>query len=396
VRVDFGGVELLLSGDAEAVGKRFDLGAEEAEIGGGGFDAVGFLDTEFGGVLHEEALLTARAEDGEDRDFVDEGGGPFAFDDASFELRTPDEKVSDGFAVAHGDVEDPDFDAHGDKEVDESGTGGIETDAMEDDAGAGDDGGSDEKEGSGGEIAGDGKFAGLEAGAAVDGDETGAAFEGGAEFAEGDFSVVAGGGRFADGGDAVGEESSEEDAAFHLGAGDGHCILDGAESATGNFNGGEFAVAGDEGGAHLGEGGHDALHGALGKGLVADEAGGEGLAGEEPGQHADGGTGVACVEVGGGGGPVEAAALNGDVAPLDGDAGAEGFDAAEGGVAVSAGGVVGDFGDAGGRGGKHGIAVGDGFIAGKADGAIEGPGGGGDGLLHEGSLVTRFDRGRGG
>jgi hypothetical protein len=78
------------------------------------------------------------------------------------------------------------------------------------------------------------------------------------------------------------------------------------------------------------------------------------------------------------------------------DAGADGFDAAECGVAIGAGGVVGDFGDAGGSGGEHGVAVGDGFIAGEADGAIEGPGGGGDDLMHEGSLVTRFDRGRGG
>lgn len=263
--VDFGGVELLLSGDVEAIGEGLDVCAEEAEVGGGGFDAVGFLDSEFGGVLDEEALVAACAEDGEDGDFVDEGGGPFAFDDATFEVGAADEEVADGFAVAHGDIQDFDFDTHGDEEVDEGGAGGVESDAVEDDTGAGDDGGGDEEEGGGGEVAGDGEVAGLELGAAVDGDVAGAAFEFGAELAEGDFGVVAGGGGFADGGDALGEEAGEEDATFDLGASDGHGVVDGAESAAGDLNGGEFAVAGNEGGAHLGEGGHDALHGALGE-----------------------------------------------------------------------------------------------------------------------------------
>ncbi|MCU1253267.1 MAG: hypothetical protein JWQ49_6296 [Edaphobacter sp.] len=106
--------------------------------------------------------------------------------------------------------------------------------------------------------------------------------------------VVAGADGFGETGGAVGLEAGEEDCGFDLGAGYGGVEVDGVERAAVDCDGG---VAVDEIDlcAHLHEGFADALHGAKGEGVVADEGEGVRVRGDEAGEHAHGGAGVAAV-----------------------------------------------------------------------------------------------------
>jgi hypothetical protein len=93
-------------------------------------------------------------------------------------------------------------------------------------------------------------------------------------------------------------EASEEDAAFDLSAGDRERVVDGLERPAVDLDGRELAVAGGDAGSHGGQRRHDAAHGAAGEAFVPGQAADEGLAGEQAGEHADGGTGVAGIQVG--------------------------------------------------------------------------------------------------
>src|SRR5271163_4806699 len=121
----------------------------------------------------------------------------------------------------------------------------------------------------------------------------------GSERAEGVLGVVAGADGFGEAGGAVGLQTGEEDCGFYLRAWDGSVEVDGLEWAAVDGDGG---VAFDKIDlrAHLAEGFADALHGAEGEGVVADESEGVRVRGDESGEHAHGGAGVATVQWAGG------------------------------------------------------------------------------------------------
>ena len=213
---------------------------------------------------------------------------------------------------------------------------------------------------------------------AGDGEAIVVSAKGGSEGAEGVLGVVAGADRFAEGCNAACLQAGEEDGGFDLGAGDGGVEVDGVERAAVDGDGG---VAFDEVHlcAHLAEGLADALHGAEGEGVVADEREGVGVGSDEAGEHTHGGAGVATVEWSGW--LLEGAGDSGDVDGFVGvvdDFCAEGFHAGEGGVWVGTGGEVGEPGGAFGKAGQHGVAVGDGFVAGESEGALQVAGGAND------------------
>jgi len=133
---------------------------------------------------------------------------------------------------------------------------------------------------------------------------------------------------------AVGLEAGEEDGGFDLSAGDGGVEIDGLKRGAVN---GDGRVAFDEVDfcAHQAQRFADALHGAVGEGVVADEGEGVRMGGDEAGEHAHGRAGVATVERRGGllkfaGG---AGYLDGLVFFLD-DRCAEGLHAGERGVGI--------------------------------------------------------------
>ena len=188
--------------------------------------------------------------------------------------------------------------------------------------------------------------------------------------------MVAGADGFGEAGGAFGLQAGEEDCGLDLGAGDGGVEVDGVERAAVDGDGG-VAVAESRCFAPICvERFADALHGAAGEGVVADEGEGVGVRRDEAGEHAHGGAGVAAVERSGG--LLECA---GDAGDRDGlvrivdDRGAEGLHAGEGGVRVGAGGEVGEARGAFGDAGEHGVAVGDGLVAGEGEGALQGAGG---------------------
>ena len=55
--IDFGAVQFLAAGNAEAVGPLVDFGSHLAQVGGDGGDAVGFLDAQFFAVAHFEPVF---------------------------------------------------------------------------------------------------------------------------------------------------------------------------------------------------------------------------------------------------------------------------------------------------------------------------------------------------
>ena len=94
--------------------------------------------------------------------------------------------------------------------------------------------------------------------------------ERGAEGAEGQLAVVAGADGFADGGGAGGLQAGEEDAGLDLGAGNGRGVVDGAERTA--VDGERSVAVGErEARAHRFKRFADALHGAAGERVVADE-----------------------------------------------------------------------------------------------------------------------------
>ncbi len=107
--------------------------------------------------------------------------------------------------------------------------------------------------------------------------------------------MVAGADGFGEAGGAFGLQAGEEDCGFDLCAGDGGVEVDGVERAAVDGDGG---VAFDEvdACAHLHERLADALHGAEGEGVVADEGEGVRVRGDEAAEHAHGRAGVAAVE----------------------------------------------------------------------------------------------------
>ena len=109
----------------------------------------------------------------------------------------------------------------------------------------------------------------------------------GSEGAEGVLGVVAGADGFGEAGGAVGLQAGEEDCGFDLCAGDGSVEVDGVKGAAVDGDGG-VAVDEVDAGAHLAEGFADALHGAEGEGVVADEGEGVRVRGDEAGEHAHG------------------------------------------------------------------------------------------------------------
>jgi len=187
--------------------------------------------------------------------------------------------------------------------------------------------------------------------------------------------VVAGTDGFGEAGGAVGLEAGEEDGGFDLGAGDGGIEVDGMERGAVNSDRG---VALDEVDpcAHQAERLADALHGAVGEGVVADEGEGVRMWGDEAGEHAHGGSRVAAIE--GCRGLLEFAGgagyLDGLVFFVD-DGCAEGFHACQGGAGVGTGREVGEAGGALREASQHGVTVRDGFVAREGKRALQSAGG---------------------
>ncbi len=203
----------------------------------------------------------------------------------------------------------------------------------------------------------------------LDSDAPTAGTEIGAELAERDFGVVAGTYRLDDHGFPFGEEAGEQDAGLDLRAGYGQFVLDGAERAAGDFERRKFVFAGLNLRAHLGQGLHDALHGPAAERFIAEDAAAKGLGGEDAGEHADGGSGIAGVESGGGlPQALKAASVHDEFGAGAFDLDAQCPHTTQRGMAICAAGVVGYARLALGDGGQHGVAMGDGLVAGQRDG----------------------------
>ena len=170
--------------------------------------------------------------------------------------------------------------------------------------------------------------------------------------------------------------------------GNGGVEVDSGERRADDVNGGVAFGQGDLC-AHGGEGFADALHGAKGEGVVANEGKlAAMLRGDEAGEHAHSRAGVAAVERGGG--LLEGAGDAGDlnVGVVVDDGGAQGSHAGKGGVGVGAGGEVGQARRALGEAGEHGVTVRDGFVTGEQERALERAGGVDDLCGHE---VPEYD-----
>src|SRR5579875_1598056 len=93
--LNFGGAELLLAWDDEAVLGGVHGDAHAPKVLGNGFDAIGFLDTQLGGVSHGESVFGNGAQNGQYWDLVNECGGSGAFDSPSADTRASDLQRAD-------------------------------------------------------------------------------------------------------------------------------------------------------------------------------------------------------------------------------------------------------------------------------------------------------------
>ena len=185
------------------------------------------------------------------------------------------------------------------------------------------------------------------------------------ELAQRDFGMVARARGFGDRAFAIGVQPREQHAGLHLRAGYRQRVIDGPQPAALNFERRKLAIARADGRAHFPQRLHDALHGPRGKRFVAENARGERLRRQDPRQHADGGPGIARVQIAHGPAQsIQAAAVDDELRARARHFDAERAHAAERRVAVGAGRVIGDARGPFGDGRDHGVAVRNGLIAG--------------------------------
>jgi hypothetical protein len=400
--VDGCAVQFLVAGDLEAVGILGELGSHDAEILGDEGDAVGLLDAQLLSVADDEAVGGVGGDGGKHGQLIDDLRGERAADDEGLRggcgCDTVYLQAADQFAVLLFDGEDLDAAAEGGDDVEQRGAGGVHAEGVEDEVGVGEEQRGAEEECGGRDVAGYGGVDGCEALAAEDGEfgglvraARGGAGEGCAEGLERVLGVVAGEDGFGEAGGAFGLQAGEEDGGFDLRGGDGRGEVDGAERAAVDGNG-RVAFDEVEAAAHLGEGFADALHGAQGERVVADEGEGVRMRCDEASEHTHGGAGVAAVEWSGGLAEVasDAGNLDGTVGIAD-DSCAEGFHAGERGVWIGSGGEVGETRGAFGEAGEHGVTVRDGLVAWDGEGALEAASGTDDLGGHSSSSVAEVE-----
>jgi hypothetical protein len=96
---------------------------------------------------------------------------------------------------------------------------------------------------------------------------------------------------------AFGEQPGVQHARLDLGAGHGQDVVDGAERAAFDLERRELALAGVNARAHLRKRRDDALHGPARKRFVSENPAAERLGRQNAGEHADGGAGIARVQI---------------------------------------------------------------------------------------------------
>ncbi len=369
-RIDDGSVKLLAAGDVQAIFKLFNFGAHGTEISSDEGDAIGFLDAEFFSVADSNTAAGVRADGGEDGKFVDELSGERAADfgraQAGFvggDLHGADEFRMDFLKLQNGDAC-----SQCSKDVEKRSPGWVEADAVEDEAGVGEEGGGTEKECRGRNVAGHDGFDGVERLWAGDGDGVNGTGKRGAEGPEGEFAVVSRANGLADGSGAFCLQPGEKNACFYLGAGHGRGEVDGVERGAFDDDG-RMAVGEGDMRAHFGERLADALHGTAREGIVTNQRKGALLRCEQSGDHAHRGAGVAAIEGMIRGCDEAADAIDFDTAVVElADLGAEGLHAGERGCAIRPRREVGETRGAFSECAKHGVTVTDGLVAGEAQG----------------------------
>jgi hypothetical protein len=162
-RVDHRAVERLSTGDVEAILELFNFCAHRAEISGDKGYAIRFLNAEFFCIADANAAAGIGTHSCEDGEFIDELGGQGAADGCGAktlfiggDLNGPDE-----FRVDLLNLKDSDMRAQRCEYIEKRGAGGIETDAVEDEAGAGEERRSAQKERRGGDVTRNGRADGL-------------------------------------------------------------------------------------------------------------------------------------------------------------------------------------------------------------------------------------------
>ena len=163
----------------------------------------------------------------------------------------PDADVAGRFAMTLGEVLDADVGAHGNQKVEQRGTGGVQSDALDQDLGIRHDQSGNQEEGRRGEVAGHPKLLRFEMRPALNRDRPALLVDLGPEFPQRDLGVVAGGDRFAHRGAAFGIQAGKEDASLDLCARDGQAVVHGRERAAADCKGRKAVFPGFDARTHL-------------------------------------------------------------------------------------------------------------------------------------------------
>ncbi len=175
------------------------------------------------------------AEHGQHGDFVDQRGGARFFEHAALNAGFADRDIADQFASGRSDIQDSDLRAHLGQKIEQRGTGGIQSHAVNGEAGLGNDQRGHQKKRGRRKIAGHAQLAALQASAGrLRVMESPLDIDVGAEFAQRQFGVIARAHRLMHGGAPFGEQPGKQHAALHLRAGHRQRVLDGMELAAVN------------------------------------------------------------------------------------------------------------------------------------------------------------------
>ena len=134
--IDNSAMELLPARDVETIFEFFDFSTHGAEIACDQSDAIGLLDAELLCVADANAAACIRADRGEDGEFVDELRSECAADGSGTEAAgiCSDLNRADEFGMRFLELKYGDARAKRGEDVKERGAGGVEADAVEDEA----------------------------------------------------------------------------------------------------------------------------------------------------------------------------------------------------------------------------------------------------------------------
>ena len=121
-------VKLFNTRNHHTIGTALNLTSQLAKLTDHGIDAIGFLDSQLFRITDCCGPFGQRGSDTDHRKFINGTGYHIATDFNAFQLAVPNQDIGNRLAGLFPDIEHFHLPTHGDQDIDDSTTGGVDTD----------------------------------------------------------------------------------------------------------------------------------------------------------------------------------------------------------------------------------------------------------------------------